>query len=42
MSYRFRGVNPDGPFVIEQQAHYTESDGRITWMRVLCSGFRPV
>ena len=41
VSYRFRGVNPDGPFVVEQQAYYTERDGRITWMRVLCSGFRP-
>jgi hypothetical protein len=41
VSYRFRGVNPDGPFVVEQQAYYTEEEGRITWMRVLCSGFRP-
>jgi hypothetical protein len=42
VSYRFRGVNPDGPFIVEQQAYYSESEGRITWMRVLCSGFRPV
>jgi len=42
VAYRFRGVNPDGPFVVEQQAYYAERDGRITWMRVLCSGFRPV
>jgi hypothetical protein len=41
VTYRFRGQNPDGPFVVEQQAYYTENDGRITWMRVLCSGFRP-
>lgn len=41
VSYRFRGFNADGPFVIEQQAYYTEQDGRINWMRVLCSGFRP-
>jgi hypothetical protein len=41
VAYRFRGRNPDGPFVVEQQAYYTEHDGRITWMRVLCSGFRP-
>lgn len=41
VSYRFRRVNADGPFVIEQQAYYTEQDGRINWMRVLCSGFRP-
>jgi hypothetical protein len=41
VSYRFEGRNPDGPFVVEQQAYYTEKDGRINWMRVLCSGFRP-
>jgi hypothetical protein len=40
-SYRVRGHNPDGPFVVEQQAYFTERDGRIDWMRVLCSGFRP-
>ena len=41
VAYRFRGRNPDGPFVVEQQVYYTEQDGRINWMRVLCSGFRP-
>lgn len=41
VAYRFRGENPDGRFVVEQQAYYTERDGRIDWMRVLCSGFRP-
>lgn len=46
VSYRLRGHNPDGPFVVEQQMYYlTGTDEpaaeRITWMRVLCSGFRP-
>jgi hypothetical protein len=41
VGYRFEGRNPDGPFVVEQQAYYTERDGRIDWMRVVCSGFRP-
>lgn len=41
VAYRFHVRNPDGRFVVEQQAYYTERDGRITWMRVLCSGFRP-
>ncbi len=41
VSYRFRGHNDDGPFLVEQQAYLTEEDGRIAWMRVLCSGFRP-
>jgi hypothetical protein len=42
VAYRFRGHNDDGPFVVEQQAYFTERDGRIDWMRVLCSGFRRV
>jgi hypothetical protein len=41
VAYRFRGHNADGPFVVEQQAYYTEREGRINYMRVLCSGFRP-
>jgi SnoaL-like domain len=41
VGYRLEGHNPDGPFVVEQQAYYEERDGRIGWMRVLCSGFRP-
>jgi hypothetical protein len=41
VSYRFKGRNPDGPFEVEEQAYYTEHDGRIDWLRVLCSGFRP-
>jgi hypothetical protein len=41
VAWRFRGRNPDGPFVVEQQAYIAEEDGRIVWMRVLCSGFRP-
>lgn len=41
VSYRFAGTNPDGAFVVEQQAYYTQRDGRIDWMRVLCSGYCP-
>ena len=41
VGYRIRIRNPDGQFIAEQQAYYTQRDGRITWMRVLCSGFRP-
>jgi len=40
VGYRFSGRNPDGRFVVEQQAYLSERDGRIGWMRVLCSGFR--
>ncbi len=41
VSYQLRGHNDDGPFIVEQQAYFTERDGRIDWIRVLCSGFRP-
>jgi len=39
--YSATDATQDGPFIVEQQAYYTERDRRITWMRVLCSGFRP-
>jgi SnoaL-like protein len=41
VAYRLEGHNPDGRFVVEQQAYYSNRDGQIGWMRVLCSGFRP-
>jgi hypothetical protein len=41
VGYRFALHNKDGAFVTEQHAFYTVEDGRITWMRVLCSGYRP-
>lgn len=41
VGYRLRVRNPDGQFVVEQQAYHTERDGRISWMRVVCSGYRP-
>jgi hypothetical protein len=34
--------NPDGPHEVEQQAYYETDGRRITYMRVLCSGFRPL
>jgi hypothetical protein len=42
VGYRFSVDNPDGRFVVEQQAYLSARDGRIGWMRVVCSGFRPV
>ena len=40
LAYRFRGRDADGPFVVEQQVYFTERDGRIDWMSMMCSGFR--
>lgn len=41
VAYRLRVHNADGPFVVEQQAYFTAENGQISWLRVLCSGFRP-
>jgi hypothetical protein len=41
VGYRFSVNNPDGRFLVEQQAYLSARDGRIGWMRVVCSGFRP-
>ena|ERR1700694_518602 len=42
VGYRFSVRCPDGRFLVEQQAYLTERDGQIGWMRVLCSGYRPI
>jgi hypothetical protein len=41
VGYRFSVNRPDGHFLIEQQAYLADREGRIGWMRVVCSGFRP-
>lgn len=41
VGYRFSVSRPDGRFLVEQQAYLSARDGRIGWMRVLCSGYRP-
>ncbi len=42
VGYRLRVRRPEGRFLVEQQAYLSPRDGRIGWMRVLCSGYRPV
>jgi hypothetical protein len=42
VGYRFLVRNPEGLFEVEQQVYIAERDGRIGWMRSVCSGFRPV
>jgi hypothetical protein len=41
VGYRFSVSNPEGSFLVEQQAYFSGREGKIVWMRVLCSGFRP-
>ena len=40
LSYRFAITNDSGTFTVEQQVYYRTADGRIEYLRVLCSGFR--
>ena len=40
--YRFAVTNPDGQHTVEQQAYYRTDGDRISYLRVLCSGYRPV
>jgi hypothetical protein len=42
VGYRFTVENPEGRFLVEQQAYLSQQDGRITWLRMLCSGYRPL
>jgi hypothetical protein len=42
VGYRLSVSCPDGRHLVEQQAYIGERDGKIGWMRVVCSGFRPI
>ena len=42
IGYRLRVQNASGTFSVEQQAFCDLTDGKVSWMRVLCSGFVPV
>jgi hypothetical protein len=42
VGYRFRIHNGDGDHLLEQQAYLSARDGQIGWLRIMCSGYRPV
>jgi hypothetical protein len=42
VGYRLRVKNDDGEFLVEQQAYFAVADDRIAWLRIMCSGYRPV
>jgi hypothetical protein len=42
VGYRLRVRNPEGLHLVEQQAYLSERDGRIGWLRIVCSGNRPI
>ncbi|GAB3772731.1 hypothetical protein FB382_002799 [Nocardioides ginsengisegetis] len=42
VTYRMRLTLPEGPHVCEQHAYYEVTDGRISWLRIVCSGILPL
>jgi hypothetical protein len=42
IAYRLRVASAGRTYTVEQQAFCDLSDGKITWLRVLCSGFVPI
>jgi len=42
VGYRLRVLNEAGPHLVEQQAYLSEREGRIGWLRIMCSGYRPI
>jgi hypothetical protein len=42
IAYRIHEHEPDGWYVVEQQAYITPGDRGIAYMNLVCSGFRPV
>lgn len=42
VGYRLRVRNSDGEHLVEQQAYLSEEDGQISWLRIMCAGYRPV
>ena len=40
VAYRVQVRRGDADYLVEQQAYYSIDGGRITWMRVLCSGYQ--
>ncbi len=42
VGYRFRVTNDDGAFIVEQQAYLGVENDTVTWLRIMCSGFRPL
>jgi hypothetical protein len=42
VGYRFKVERPDGQFIIEQQAYFETDGDKISWIRIMCSGFLPM
>jgi hypothetical protein len=42
VAYRMLVRDADADYLVEQQAYYRADGPRITWMRILCSGYQPI
>ena len=42
IGYRFDITKPDGPHQVEQQVYYRTEGDRLSYVRIVCSGYRPV
>jgi hypothetical protein len=42
VAYRLRVRNPDGLFLVAQQASYDTHRDKIRWLRILCACYLPV
>jgi hypothetical protein len=42
VGYRLRISNADGVYLVDQQAYLSERDGKISWLRIMCAGSRPI
>ncbi|HEX5018917.1 MAG TPA: hypothetical protein VFX15_15165 [Actinomycetes bacterium] len=41
VGYRVRVITDDGPHLVDQTAYLSLEDGQITWLRIMCAGYRP-
>jgi hypothetical protein len=41
VTYRLGVTRDNKEYVVEQQAYYESDGSHITWIRMLCSGYRP-
>ena len=42
VGYRLRVKCPDGVYQVDQTAYLSLEDGRISWLRMMCAGYRPI
>ena len=42
MSYLLRVRNLTGVFLVEQQVYFDVENDRISWLRIMCSGYRVI